>query len=390
MTRLDLRLTGATTLREGEMQQRTVAIEDGCISKGPLPDVDLTGYLVLPGILDMHGDAFERHIEPRPATAFGFCDGLVATDRDAAANGVTTAWLAQGWSWEGGARSPDYAEGFLECMSAYKSRMKTDIRVQIRCETHTVDSEQRLLETIRKHDIGFVVFNNHLEQALQDADDAAALAAAARAAGRSAQTHRAELEAARRQGHAVPRYLCRLACAFDDLGVIYGSHDDPDAETRETYAMIGAKICEFPAARAAAKLAKAVNDPVIMGAPNVARGASQAGNVSATDLIAAGYCDALVSDYYYPALAKAAFTLVDQGIVELPAAWRMISETPAEIMRLPDRGIIDHGRRADLVIVNAATREVEATMVAGCITHLTGEAARRFLRTSSRLAIAAE
>jgi len=93
-----LRLTGATVLRDGEMQDRSVVIEQGRITKGPRPAVDLSGYYILPGIIDLHGDAFERHISPRPSAPFPIATGLLNTDREAAANGVTTAWLAQSWS----------------------------------------------------------------------------------------------------------------------------------------------------------------------------------------------------------------------------------------------------------------------------------------------------
>ncbi len=387
----ELRLTGATVLRDGEMQTRSVAIEQGCISKGPLPEVDLSGYLILPGIIDLHGDAFERHIAPRPTAPFPLAHGLVATDRDAAANGVTTAWMAQAWSWEGGRRGPDYAEAFLAALDAYRPRMNTDLRVQLRCETHTVETADRLLAAIERHGVDYVVFNNHLDEAKHLADSRPdELAAWARSIGQSPQAHLAALRDACKQARAVPRYLCRLAEAFDEMGVLYGSHDDPDAETRETFAMIGAKICEFPAGRGAAKLAKAVNDPVIMGAPNVVRGGSQACSIAAAPLVESGHCDALVSDYHYPALAAAAFALVDQGVADLPCAWRLISQAPAEILRLPDRGVIDYGRRADLCVVNPETRAVEATLVAGRITHLTGEAALRFLRQDEALAMAAE
>lgn len=387
----DFRLTGATVLRDGELQMRSVAIEVGRISKGPFPEVDLTGYYILPGIIDLHGDAFERHTAPRPTAPFSIEQGLIGTDRDAAANGVTTAWLAQSWSWEGGRRSPDHAEAMLAAHAAYRSRMKTDLRVQIRCETHTVDTVDRLIAAVKRYGIGYVVFNNHLEEAVTLAHSRPeVLAGWAKEAGRSPQEHLAVVEEARKQARAVPRYLCRLAETFDALGVLYGSHDDPDGETRETFAMIGARICEFPTARAAARLAKAVNDPVIMGAPNVVRGGSQAGNISAADLIASGHCDALVSDYYYPALAQSAFYLADHGILDLASAWAMISAAPARILGLPDRGMIDYGRRADLTIVNADTREVEATLVAGRITHLTGEAAHRFLSIGNRMALAAE
>jgi alpha-D-ribose 1-methylphosphonate 5-triphosphate diphosphatase len=174
------------------------------------------------------------------------------------------------------------------------------------------------------------------------------------------------------------------------MGVRYGSHDDRDGETRETYAMIGARICEFPLTRNVAKMAFLQGDPVLMGAPNVVRGGSQSGNVAAMELIEAGCCDALVSDYYYPALSRAAFSMSDAGVRTLGEAWNMISAAPAQIMGLTDRGSIAHGKRADLTIINRETREVEATLVAGRITHMTGEAARRFMGSPNGMSLAAE
>jgi alpha-D-ribose 1-methylphosphonate 5-triphosphate diphosphatase len=386
-----LRLVGATVLREGEMQKRSVAIADGVITKGPLPEVDLSGFLVLPGIIDLHGDAFERHIAPRPSAPFPIATGLHATDRDAAANGVTTAWLAQSWSWEGGHRSPDMAEDVMQALHDLRPQLMTDLRLQLRIETHTVDTADRLLAAVRRFGIDYVVFNNHLDEGLQLAQSRPTeLALWAAKSGRSAAEQIALVEATRKQSPQVPRYLCRLAEAFDTLGVHYGSHDDPDGETRERFSMIGARICEFPTARSAAALARAVNDPVLMGAPNVVRGGSQSGNIAATDLIRRGMCDALVSDYYYPALSRAAFRLVEDGLMDLPAAWAMISANPARILHLPDRGVIDYGKRADLCVINTATQRIEATLVAGKLTHLTGEAANRFLGGRAAMALAAE
>jgi alpha-D-ribose 1-methylphosphonate 5-triphosphate diphosphatase len=127
-----------------------------------------------------------------------------------------------------------------------------------------------------------------------------------------------------------------------------------------------------------------------MGAPNVVRSVSQSGNVAATDLIAEGLCDALVSDFHYPALAMAAWALVDRGLATLPRAWAMISAHPAEILRLPDRGRLDPGMRADLVIVHRETRVVEATICGGRLTYLAGEAGRRFLEQPQAVRLAAE
>ena len=386
-----LRFTGAEILRDGEMQSRSIAIADGRITRGPLTEVNLAGYMILPGIVDLHGDAFERHIAPRPTAPFPSSTGLRSTDRDAAANGVTTAYLAQSWSWEGGKRGPDYAMAMMQALDSYRPHALTDLRLQIRCETHTVDTADRLLAAIQKFGIDYVVFNNHLDEADHLASfNRDELYAWAKNAGRTVDEHLEVIKQAHRQKTQVPRYLCRLADRFDELGVIYGSHDDPDGETRETFSMIGAKICEFPTARSAAALARAVGDPVLMGAPNIVRGGSQSGNIAAEDLVRMGLCDALVSDYYYPALHLAAFHLADMGALTFPQAWAMISEAPARILRLPDRGRLDPGRRADLTIINSETRAIEATISGGRITHLAGEAAHRFAFASMGAQMAAE
>jgi alpha-D-ribose 1-methylphosphonate 5-triphosphate diphosphatase len=130
--------------------------------------------------------------------------------------------------------------------------------------------------------------------------------------------------------------------------------------------------------------------PVLMGAPNVVRGRSQAGNASATALVAEGLCDVLVSDYHIPALPLAVWTLVEKGVLDLPAAWAMISSRPAEVMRMADRGRLEPGLRADMVVINATTRAIEATISAGRLSYLAGEAARRFMGARQVQQLAAE
>ena len=386
-----LRLTGATVLRDGMMQDRTVAIAGGRIDAGPFPAVDLTGYYILPGIIDLHGDAFERHIAPRPSAPFPLEMGLLGVDQDAAANGVTTAWLAQSWSWEGGPRSPEFALQLMAALAAYRPRALTDLRIQIRYETHELDSAERLLAAVRQFDIDYVIFNNHLDEAISTYSNRPHdLELWAKRGGRSGAEMMAIVREAKNRASEVPRKLCQLAEAFDTLGVTYGSHDDPDGETRETYAMMGARVCEFPTTMSAAKVAHAVGDPVLMGAPNVVRGGSQAGNIAALSVIRAGKCNALVSDYHYPALARAAFAVVDQGLRDLPQAWAMISQAPAQIKRLTDRGVIESGKRADLVIIDKATRTVECTIVGGRIAYLSGAAAHRFVTMGQPMQLAAE
>ncbi len=388
---LSLRLTGAKVLRDSRLEEDTLALKNGVITAGALPEVDLSGYLLLPGIIDMHGDAFERHIAPRPSAPFPLDMGLRATDRDAAANGVTTAWLAQSWSWEGGHRGPEAAERLMSALDHYRGHANTDLRIQIRCETHTVDSGPRLLEAVKHHKIDYVVFNNHLEEALFLArEKPEEITVWAQKAGRTPEEHMRLVRTAFDQTPRVPRYLCSMAESFDALGVRYGSHDDPDGDTRERYSVLGARICEFPTARGPAAVAKAVGDHVVMGAPNIVRGGSQAGNIHAARLVEDSLCDVLVSDYHYPALSKAAFRLVDDGLCDLPEAWAMISTNAAEIMGLTDRGVLANGRRADIAIVNEQTHAVEGTISGGRITHLTGEAAQRFFANQPTSRLAAE
>ncbi|GFE66125.1 alpha-D-ribose 1-methylphosphonate 5-triphosphate diphosphatase [Litoreibacter roseus] len=386
-----LRFTGAEILRDAVLSDHELNVADGKITDTRGTEINLSGYFVLPGIIDLHGDAFERHLAPRPTAHFPFQTGLVSTDRDAAACGVTTAWMAQSWSWEGGARSPDYAETFLTAHQAYRPHQLTDLRVQIRCETHTVETEERLIAALRAFDVGYVIFNNHLDEAIETAKDTPhRIEAWAVRAQRSVKQHMALVHASKAMEPRVPRYLCNLATAFENLGIKYGSHDDGDGQARECYSMIGAKICEFPTSGTAASVAHSNGDPVLMGAPNVVRGGSQAGNIAAISLIRDGLCDALVSDYYYPALGAAAFQLADEGVMSLAQAWSMISATPAQIMGLSDRGTLETGKRADLTIINKESRIVEATMAGGRWTHLSGEIASRVGRSNPAISMAAE
>lgn len=375
-----LRLTGAQILRDGEMQARSLGLADGRLVRGHLPEVDLSGFYILPGIIDLHGDGFEHHMSPRPTAPFPLAAGLASFDREAASHGVTTAYLAQSWSWEGGHRAPDHCEAILAALDAYRPQMMTDLRIQIRAETHLVSETQRLIAVVKRFGVGYVVFNDHLEEGFQMSRVApSAFDHWARKVGKTPEELAESIQVARVSRGEVARSLCRLAEAFDAMGVVYGSHDDPDGETREKFRMIGATVAEFPLTHRAAAAAHAMFSPVIMGAPNVVRGQSQAGNASASDLVAAGLCDALVSDYHVPALPLAVWSLVDRGILSLPKAWALVSSGPAEILRMTDRGRLEPGQRADVVVIDAASRRIEATICGGRLTYLAGKAARRFL-----------
>jgi len=116
--------------------------------------------------------------------------------------------------------------------------------------------------------------------------------------------------------------------------------------------------------------ARAAGDAVVMGCPNVVRGGSHLGWASAASLAERDICTVLCSDYYYPAMLAAAWSLA--GRIGLARAWALISANPAAAAGLTDRGAIAPGRRADLVLVDPAGPSVVVTLAAGKLAHVDG------------------
>jgi len=382
-----IRLTGARVLRDGALHDEALTLAGGLIDDIPGTEIDLSGYLLLPGIIDLHGDGFERHLSPRPSAPFDKARALRSVASELAANGVTTAWMAQSWSWEGGFRGAEATEALLDALDRARGGLLPDLRIQIRLETHVVDEHPRVLAALQRHAVDYVVFNNHLPEALAMVRDTPQrFAQWAAQQGRSGHELLSMIETAALQEPLVPDALADLAATLAARGVAMGSHDDADARTRGFFRGIGARICEFPTTAAAARAAHAAGEPVLMGAPNVVRGGSQSGNIAAEDLVADGLVDALMSDYYYPALAQAAVALDQRGTLPLARAWDLIAAAPARIMGLTDRGRLDPGMRADLAIMHAETHAIEATIAGGRLAHAQGEAARRLMGSAVTLA----
>jgi alpha-D-ribose 1-methylphosphonate 5-triphosphate diphosphatase len=130
------------------------------------------------------------------------------------------------------------------------------------------------------------------------------------------------------------------------------SHDDSQPATRRFYRDIGARVAEFPMHERVLTEARAAGDLIVFGAPNAMRGGSHLGSPGAGEMVARGLCDILASDYYYPAMLGAVARLAADGVAPLHALWRLVAENPARAMGLADRGRIESGLRADLVLVD--------------------------------------
>lgn len=341
--------------------------------------VDLAGYLVLPGIIDLHGDGFERHLAPRRGAMKQMEEGVIATEAELAANGITTAVLAQFHSWEGGVRGPDYAARVFAAIRGVRGKVATDLIPQLRFETYMLDDYARLPGLIAEWQVPYVVFNDHLpHDRLAAGRRPPRLTGQALKAGRNPEVHLQMLMALHARSGEVAGALDGLCRTLKAQSVRMGSHDDRTAADRLVWRARGVQIAEFPETAEAAEAARTGGDEIVLGAPNAVRGGSHKGNASAIDLIAMGLCDALASDYHYPSPRRAALMLARSGVVDFAAAWGLVSRGPARILGLADRGTLAPGNRADLVVLDARTHRVAATLAGGRVSYMSGDVASRF------------
>ena len=378
---LSLRLTGARVLLPEGLADTDLNLAAGRVTDARQPrEVDLSGFLVLPGLVDAHGDGFEKHLAPRRGAMKDIGQGLIAAEAELAANGITTAVLAQFYSWEGGMRGPDFAERVFSGLDEVRPRLDTTLIAQLRFETPMLEDYDAMQAMLRRFAIPYVVFNDHLpHDALEKGKRPPRLTGQALRIGRNPEKHLEYMQGLHARMGEVPAALDTLTKSLAAEGIRMGSHDDRTTAQRDDWHKMGVRLAEFPETQEAAEAARATGDGVILGAPNVVRGGSHNGNVSAIDLAAMGLCDALASDYHYPSLRRAAFLLADGGVCDLADAWSLVSAGPARLLGLDDRGRLTPGQRADLVILDATTRDICATISGGRLTHLRGEAAARFL-----------
>ncbi len=374
------RFTNSEVLLNGEFQKTSFSFENGIITNQARAEVDLDGFWVLPGIIDLHGDSFERHLNPRPSVSFNMELGLRSADRELSCNGVTTAYFAQAYSWEGGYKSPSYAKGFLKALHSYRKRSFTDLRAQIRYEILMSEPISELLKLIDLYEIDYLVYNNHIPVAQQLWRDFPHRIETW--ASKSNRTGSQLMEEVNFLAESMPRFkkrLLKLSNQLSKFDIKTGSHDDSTQNVRTYFNSLGASICEFPTSIEAAKYAKSLGNTIIMGAPNIVRGGSQSGSIAAVDLVKAELCDALVSDYYYPAMSASIWSLHDNKIMDFAKAWSLISSGPANAMNLTTKGKLELGYCADFIILDPVCRSIDATFCKGQPTYLARKLANLIL-----------
>ncbi len=341
--------TGSVTIERGTITR----IEDG----DTVPDgaVDCGGDLVLPGLVELHTDNLERHIEPRPEVDWPHLPALLAHDAELASTGITTVFDAMrvGSIHSGKGRYIDYARRLAdELLSARGAGLfKISHFLHLRAE---ICSETLLEELAAFHAddrVGIVSLMDHTPGQRQFRDLSALKTYVSKKRGMNDAEFAEHVEnLLGLQDRFGEKHEKGAVAEAKRLGAVLASHDDTTKEHVSTSLKNGVAFAEFPTTVEAAEACRSDGIAVMMGAPNLIRGGSHSGNVAAEELAKMDLLDIVSSDYVPSALLLAAFRL-NQVWDDLPRAVATVTRNPAKVSGLKDRGEIRAGMRGDLLRV---------------------------------------
>ena len=369
-----VRIAGGEVLGASGFAARDLCLADGAIVEdAPGAEVvDARGLLVLPGIVDIHGDGFERQIMPRPGVGFDLGLALMETDRQLVANGVTTAYHGLSVSWEPGLRSLDAAHAFVAALRAVRRRLGAETLLHVRWEPFAAEAIDAVACWLGAERHAILAFNDHLTPLIGGGHMVRKLDKLAQRAGMPPEAYRGLAEGLWERRDAVAEDIARMAGLARTVGAVLLAHDETSPEMRASFRALGAHASEFPMNVETARAARAAGEHVIMGAPNVLRGGSHNNAIGAAEAVLADECTVLTSDYYYPAPLAAPFVLARRHGMDFARAWALVSAHPAEVAGLTDRGRLAPEMRADVLLVDARGDgtggdwpEVRAAWVAG-------------------------
>jgi alpha-D-ribose 1-methylphosphonate 5-triphosphate diphosphatase len=320
--------------------------------------IDLDGDYLVPGLIELHTDNLEKNVAPRPGVRWPMPAAVLAHDAQIASAGITTVFdaLTIGEVRQESVRA-EMLMGSVEAIVAARRQdgLRAEHFLHLRCEIaheNVVQMVERLignplvrLMSLMDHTPGqrqFASIEKYYEYyqgkfGYTEAEMAAYIAQKTDLTSRFGDANRRSLAALGR-ARALPQ----------------ASHDDATLAHVEEAAELGMTIAEFPTTTEAATAANHRGMAIVLGAPNVVRGGSHSGNISARDQAAAGLLDILSSDYAPISLLHAAFLLHSEIDIPLSEAVAKVSRNPAQALGLDDRGEIATDKRADLVRVRVA------------------------------------
>lgn len=357
----DLIFTNAQIVLVDEVIRGSVTIRDGRIESvdqggTAVPGaVDVQGDMLIPGLIELHTDNLERHLEPRPNVDWPHAAAILAHDGELASVGITTVFdaLRVGSIHTGKGRYEKYARKVASEIFAIRElgALRISHFVHLRAEICSETLVEEMEEFGPDDRVGIVSLMDHTpgQRQFRDISKLKQYVAKKRSmTDDEFDDHVAHLKSL--QVHHGARHEAAAVAQARRYGAVLASHDDTTAEHVAVSASHGMGLAEFPTTREAAEACHAQGIQVMMGAPNLIRGGSHSGNVAAHELAEAGLLDIVSSDYVPSALMTSAFLLADLWD-DLPRAIATVTANPARAANLTDRGRIAAGLHGDLVRV---------------------------------------
>lgn len=353
-------LTNAMLVLPDAVISGTIALKGATIvgidsGNSALPGaIDMQGDYLLPGIVDLHTDNLERQVQPRATSRWPSRSAMVAHDAQCAAAGITTIFdsLCLGDLGFEKDRIRTFHEGMADLDALTPTGLlKSEHFLHLRCEVPAADTIGLVEAAIGHRLVRMISLMDHSpgEGQYADLDYYRKIRKASGLDDATIERRIDELRAQRAKLRDPNRRALLALARTRDVPI--ASHDDRTVEEVAENLADGIAISEFPVTLAAAQAAKAGGMQVIAGAPNIVRGGSHSGNVSASDLVNAEAVDAFASDYVPPSLVEAAFLCAREGRMSLPAAIGMVTDVPARMAGLEERGRLALWCRADVVRV---------------------------------------
>ena len=359
-------ITNALVVFPNRVERSDIVVRDGVIHRvGALHTakarrIDCGGDYLLPGLIELHTDNLERHIEPRPRTFWNTDLAVVAHDAELASAGITTVCEAITIGGDIGERAREGA--YLDAIASMtwaesQGVCRADHYLHLRCELGSPRLIEHLHEATKQCVPKLISLMEHVPGHGQWSDVGRFREHYASRYGLDAKALD-ELIARRQQhrGRFSAENRAAVARIASEFGCMLASHDDAVVADVDRAQQVGCRLSEFPTSLEAARAARQRGMQVIAGAPNLVRGGSHSGNVAAADLATAGLIDIVSSDYCPSSLLQAVFRFAQLAGIGLNEAVATATENPARALNLQDRGQIVEGKRADLVRVRETTR----------------------------------
>jgi len=327
--------------------------------------VDAQGGYIIPGLIDVHCDALEFKLSPRPNVIIPHFLALSYYEKELLNSGITTQFHGIYW---GDVlekhRSLKLALEMIEKILDYRRVAILNHKIFIRFDIVKFEAKDKLFNLIKNRVVDLLSFQYHLPGQAQFKSFEAFKNYYTKVRGWTEEELR---EFAKnsfvfnlKKKKSLLREISQIARKFK---IPLVSHDDDKKEKIQIMKDLGIKISEFPVNLKAALCAKENNMDVVVGAPNIVQGKSSCGNVSALRLIKAKAADIICSDYHLPSMLTASLKLYQEGILNLPEAINMITLNPAKATGLKERGAILPGKTADVVIFKLRDKLPEVTRV---------------------------